>query len=155
MDYSDIMRMAETSNSLENFKNTQVVFFILALAAALCTYFLFLNPAKKKNYTGAAKWLHEFLDFKKSLLEAILKISYIFFAVYITLLAINMITVDAAAFFAILILGNVMLRVTYEAAMLLISIAKNTSEINSKMKNNAPVEKKEEKKESKKDKEEE
>lgn len=152
MDYSDMMKIMGTASQVEGARNTQIVFFILALAAALCTYFLFINPAKKKSYTGAAKWLHEFLDFKKSLLEAILKISYIFFAVYITLTAISFITTDATLFFATLIVGNVMLRVAYEAAMLLITIAKNTTEINNKMKNNAPAEKKAE---AKKEKEEE
>ena len=62
-------------------------------------------------------------------MEAILKISYIFFAVYITLTAISFITADATLFFATLIVGNVMLRVVYEAAMLLITIAKNTTHI--------------------------
>ena len=152
MDYSDMMKYVGTVGQVESARNTQIVFFILALAAALCTYFLFINPAKKKSYTGAAKWLHEFLDFKKSLLEAILKISYIFFAVYITLTAISFITTDATLFFATLIVGNVMLRVAYEAAMLLITIANNTTEINNKMKNNAPAEKKAE---AKKEKEEE
>jgi hypothetical protein len=107
--------------------------FVLAICGAIIIYFLFVN--NKQEYTNKfAAWLKEFLNFQTMLIEPIMKISYLFFAIYITILSFNLIPVNFLTFLFSLIFGNIIVRVIYEATMVMISIWKNTKEINSKMK---------------------
>ena len=109
------------------------VAFVLAILAAVGGYFFFVKP--KKDYPNKfVIWLREFLNFNELLIEPILKITYIFVTVYIVLTSFSLISYSFLAFIEYLLIGVVMVRVTYEAAMILISIWKNTKEINKKMK---------------------
>ena len=110
-----------------------IVAFILAVVGAFVVYFLFVKPEKKMDNKFLA-WLKEFLDFRSLVIEPILKISYIFFALLITLESFELIGTSFLAFLVFLIFGNLVARVAYEAGMLLFGIWKNTSEINKKTK---------------------
>ena len=109
-----------------------IVAFILAVVGAFVVYFLFVKPDKKMDNKFLA-WLKEFLDFRSLLIEPILKISYIFFALLITLESFELIGQSFLGFLVFLIFGNLVARVAYEAGMLLFGIWKNTSEINKKI----------------------
>ena len=54
-------------------------------------------------------------------------------AIYITLASFGFIGTSALAFFGMLILGNLGLRIVYELIMLTITLVDNTSEINKKL----------------------
>lgn len=110
-----------------------IIALVLAIIGAVLAYFLFVKP--EKNYPQKfVNWLRSFLNFNEMLIEPILKVTYIFLAIFITLTSFNLISVSFPYFLLYLILGNIVARVTYEAAMMMVGIWKNTKEINKKMK---------------------
>ena len=110
-----------------------IVAFILAIIGAILAYFLFVKP-EKKYPQKFVNWLRSFLNFNEMLIEPILKATYIFFAIFITLTSFNYISQSFLAFLLTLILGNLVIRVIYEWLMVMLGIWKNTKEINNKMK---------------------
>ena len=110
-----------------------IIAFVLAIIGAVLAYFLFVKP--EKNYPQKfVNWLRSFLNFNEMLIEPILKVTYIFFALFITLTSFNYISVSFLTFILMLTLGNLAVRVIYEASMMMVGIWKNTKEINKKMK---------------------
>ncbi len=110
-----------------------IVSLILAIIGAIIAYFLFVKP-EKKYPNKFVNWLRSFLNFNEMLIEPILKITYIFVTVYVVLTSFSLISYSFLSFLEYLVLGVLMVRVSYEAIMILISIWKNTKEINKKMK---------------------
>ena len=110
-----------------------IVAFILALVGAFLVYFLFVKTEKKFD-NKFLTWLKCFLDFQSMLIETILKIAYIFTALLITLESFGIIGTSFISFLILLIGGNIIARVAYEASMVLISIWQNTRDINKKLK---------------------
>ena len=110
-----------------------IVAFILAIVGAIIGYFLFVKP-EKKYPNKFVTWLRSFLNFNEMLIEPILKVTYMFLALFITLGSFELIGTSFLAFVLTLILGNLLIRVIYEASMMMVGIWKNTKEINRKMK---------------------
>ena len=110
-----------------------IVAFVLAIIGAVLAYFMFVKP--EKSYPNKfVNWLRSFLNFNEMLIEPILKVTYIFLALFITLGSFSLISVNFLSFLLTLILGNLAIRVIYEASMMMVGIWKNTKEINKKMK---------------------
>ncbi len=105
---------------------------ILALVGGILVYVLFLNKKNEKKFTGFVKWLYDFLSFKTLTIEMLLKVFYLIGAIFITLGSFAFIGTSALAFFGMLILGNLVLRVIYEGSLLVILIYKNVKELNEK-----------------------
>lgn len=109
-----------------------IIALILAFIGGIVAYILF---AKSKNhFTGFLGWLHKFVNFKVLVVEDIIKITYMILAIFLTLASFGFIAVNVLTFFGMLIIGNLVLRITYEMSILIIKICQNTSEINSKLK---------------------
>lgn len=106
----------------------------IAIIGAVLVYVLFLNPKSAKEYKGFVKYLYELLSFKKLLIELILKISYIFLAIFITISSFALIAESFALFLAYLILGNIVVRIIYECSLMFVLLYKNVCEINKKLK---------------------
>ena len=68
------------------------------------------------------------------LIEQILKISYLFFAIFITLGSFSLIGYSFIAFLLLLIVGNLVLRIIFELILMAVMIWKNTNDINKKLK---------------------
>ena len=111
-----------------------LIAFIVAIAASIVIYFVFMDKKEESKYTGFVKNLYDFLHFKINFIEAFLKIAYITTTLYVTITSFSLIKIDVALFFMTLILGNIIIRILYEAAFLLYNIYLNTKEINSKSK---------------------
>lgn len=110
-----------------------IIALVISLAGCFIIYFLFV----KKDVDTKSKfvlWLQEFLRFNKMLIEPILKIAYIFGALFITLGSFALIGTNFLAFLGMLVGGNLLLRIGYEFSMILIMLWKNTTEINKKVK---------------------
>lgn len=110
-----------------------IVAFILSIIGAILAYFMFVKP-EKKYPNKFVNWLRSFLNFQEMLIEPILKVTYIFLALLITLNSFSLISESFVGFLLVLVLGNLFVRVVYEASMMMVSIWKNTKEINKKMK---------------------
>ena len=111
-----------------------LIAIIVAIAASIVIYIVFMDKKEESKYTGFVKNLYDFLHFKINFIEAFLKIAYLTTTLYVTITSFSLIKVDVALFFMTLILGNIIIRILYEAAFLLYNIYLNTKEINSKLK---------------------
>ena len=120
-------------NTAENLGVWLIVSFILAVIGGLVLYFLFIKPDKKVENKALA-WFKEFFNFHKMLIEDLLKTTYIVLAIFITLYSFALIAVNFLAFILTITLGNVILRLVYEASLILIMIWKNTNDINKSLK---------------------
>lgn len=125
------------TNNVPNVGLGSLIWTIIALVVSLIgcfvIYFMFVRKdGKEKN--KYLVWIKSFLRFDKMLIESILKISYIFAALFITLGSFGLIGTSFLAFILTLTVGNLLARVIYEAALIKIMIWKNTTEIKSKLK---------------------
>lgn len=121
-------------NSLAGSTMWGIIAFIIAIAATVCLFVVFLNKNNEKKFSGFLGWLYNFLNFKVFTIELILKVTYVCLAIYLTLSSFALIGTSFMAFLICIIGGNIALRVTYELLMLLVSICTNVSEINKKLK---------------------
>ena len=110
-----------------------IVSLVLAIVGAILGYFMFVKP-EKKYPNKFVNWLRSFLNFNEMLIEPILKVTYMFLAILITLGSFELIGSSFVGFLLTLILGNLLIRVIYEASMMMVGIWKNTKEINNRMK---------------------
>lgn len=110
-----------------------VISFILAMVGGLLIYFLFLNKKNEGKFNGFIGWLYDFLSFKKMFMEALLKILYLIVALFITLSSFASIGTSFITFLLTLVVGNIVARLIYEFALLLLVICRNTTEINKKL----------------------
>ena len=110
-----------------------IVSLILGVIGGILTYFLFLTKKNDGKFKGFVKWLYEFLSFKKMCIEVILKIIYLILTIYITLSSFAF-TSSPAAFFGMLILGNLFIRILFEFSLLFLMMFNQVKEINDKMK---------------------
>lgn len=110
-----------------------LVSLILAIIGCFLVYFLFV-VRKEHPKQKFLSWLKEFLSFKKMLIESILKIAYLFFAIFITLGSFALISTSFLSFILMLVLGNIFTRICFEGILIMIMIWKNTAEINKKLK---------------------
>lgn len=120
-------------NILEGMGAWVIISLILAIIGCVLIYVLFLNNDNKYP-NKFVTWLKSFLNFEKFAIETILKITYLFFAIFITLSSFALIPVNFVSFLALLIFGNIAIRISYEFLIIIVMIWKNTSEINKKIK---------------------
>ena len=131
-EYYDMM---DSGFGVSNSSTTwMIVAFILAVVGGILTYFLFLKKDNENKFTGFVNYLYEFLSFKKMWLETRLKVSYLILTIYITLMSFELISKSFIAFLLTLVFGNIILRVVYELSLILLTICRNTTEINKKLK---------------------
>jgi len=110
-----------------------IIALVLSLVGCFVIYFLFVRKDVKSK-SKFVLWLQEFLRFNKMLIEPIIKITYIFGALFLTLGSFALIGTSFVGFLGMLIGGNIALRVVYEASIMLVMLWKNTTEINKKLK---------------------
>lgn len=138
MSYSDLLGAAAASSSKSSAysvgasSNNSWMMWV-ALIAAIVIFFFFLAKKNEGKFTGVLGWIYEYLSFDKMLAEALLKITYIFLAIWITLESFTMIGISFLLFLLYLVGGNVLIRVIYEISIVLLKVCRNTTEINKKM----------------------
>ncbi|MBP1587952.1 MAG: hypothetical protein ILO53_06090 [Clostridia bacterium] len=110
------------------------IFFSLTAAAVAVLFLLLIMPEKKrKRQNKFFGFISDFLNFKKSYIEKLLKAFYIFTTVFSILMGLVEIWFDfVGGFFAILI-APFALRVVYELVMLLVKHVRNTQDIRDKL----------------------
>ena len=129
--------LGETTNTVNKVAGTAVwtvIAFIIAIAAGIMIYFMFVKD--NKPVSENLQKLKDLLDFKTMLIEPILKIVYIIATVFIILFSFGLISLNFVSFLMVLILGPIAIRIVYELMMINIMIWKNTKEINNNIKAN-------------------
>ena len=102
-----------------------IIALILAIIGGVLVYFLFIKGKDLKLSAGLQK-LRDLLDFKIMLIEPILKILYLVITLFIMLSSFSLITVNFIGFLLMFILGPIVVRIIYEASIMLVMIWKNT-----------------------------
>ena len=111
-----------------------IISAVIAIAGTVCVFVLFLPKKNENKFKGFLGWLYDFLQFKKLIIEVVLKATYIGLAIFITLGSFALIGSSFLSFILMLTLGNLTLRIVYELSILFVKICNNVSEINKKMK---------------------
>ena len=127
--------LGETTNTVNKVAGTAVwtvIAFIIAIAAGIMIYFMFVKD--NKPVSEKLQKLKDLLDFKTMLIEPILKIVYIIATVFIILFSFGLISLNFVSFLMVLTLGPIAIRIVYELMMINIMIWKNTKEINDNIK---------------------
>ena len=110
-----------------------VILFLIALVGGICAHLMFVKSDEEPKDQRLLK-LKEFLSFKKMIIEGLLKASYIIFALFITLYSFQiMVGTSFITGLMLLILLNIMLRIGYEASLIVLLIWRNTSDISKKL----------------------
>lgn len=128
MGYYDYTSLEQTVNTVKYTAMWTVVSLILAIIGGILVYFLFIKGKDLKLSDGLNK-LRDLLDFKIMLIEPILKILYLVMTIFVILISFNFITINFLTFLLTLILGPVIVRIIYEASLMLVMIWKNTKVI--------------------------
>lgn len=110
-----------------------IIALVVSIIGCFLVYFLFVKKDVKSK-KPIVKWLKDFLNFDKMLIEPILKIAYIFAALFITLGSFAIIGQSFLTFLLTIIFGNIGARILYELALINVMIWKNTTEIKNKVK---------------------
>ncbi len=110
-----------------------IIALVLSLVGCFVIYFLFVRKDVKSK-SKFVLWLQEFLRFNKMLIEPIIKIAYIFGALFLTLGSFALISTSFVSFLLTITVGNILLRIAYEFSMILVMLWKNTNDINKKLK---------------------
>ena len=116
-----------------------MVLLVVAVVALIIAIVLLVTVVeRKKAFKGRfMNWLREYLNFRSILISGIIKFVYLFLAVFLTLFSIvimflgrdEMVLPMIGIGFAILVFGNVFLRIMLEMSMALIVVWENTSDI--------------------------
>ena len=130
---NNINNLLDSSSSVVGASVWIIISLILAIIGGILIYFLFLNKKNEGKFNGFVGWLYDFLSFKKMFMEALLKIIYLIVALFITLSSFASIGTNFIAFLLTLIVGNIIARLIYEFALILLIICRNTTEINKKL----------------------
>ena len=109
-----------------------IVAFILAIILLVT-----IVERKKAPRGKFLKWLREYLNFRSILISGIIKFVYLFFAVFLTIMSVvvmcqgrdEMVLPMIGIGFAMMIFGNIFLRIMLELTMALIVVWENTSDI--------------------------
>ena len=103
----------QTVSNFNNLTMWLIVSLVLAIIGGAVLYFLFIKPDKKID-NKYLSWFKEFFNFRKMLIEDLLKVTYLIGAIFITLYSLALIATNFLGFILFLVLGNVLLRVVYE-----------------------------------------
>lgn len=123
-----------TTASSTNATVALIVALVCAIVGSILVFVLFLRKDNESKYTGFVKWLYNFLQFNTLTIDIILRFTYLFLAIFISVLAIATIGSGFLSSLLILVIGNLILRVCYEFSMLVILIHRNVRELNEKTK---------------------
>lgn len=126
-----------TDTSTGSFTATEVwiiISCILAVIGGVALYVMYLSPSNEKNFKGELIKVHQFFNFKITIIQPILKVLYLISAIAVTLGAFAYIGSNFFKFLFILLAGNIGLRITFEVLLLLMTLTKDVHEINKKTK---------------------
>ena len=108
-----------------------ILALIVIIAGGLALYFLFVR--KPNHYQGAAAKLHDALTFRTFYTEKLLRALYCITVVAILVSSVVLLFSNFFGALLVFISGNLIARIVYEFALLLLVLCRNAQEINRKM----------------------
>ena len=122
----------------------EIIALVLSIVGAILVYVLFLTKKNEGKFKGFWAWLYSALKFDKMMIEVILKVLYIFSALFVTLGSFGLIPISFLSFLLVLVVGNLITRIMYELFLVVLIICRNTTDISKKLDKKELVDKKEE-----------
>ncbi len=122
-----------TSYGMNGVQVWLLISLVVAIIGGVLGYLLFVKQNKKID-NKYLSWFRQFLDYRKMLIEDLLKVLYMITAIYITLSSFAYIGSDFLMFILTLVLGNLICRLAFEGCLVIIMIWKNTDQINRNLK---------------------
>lgn len=110
-----------------------IIAAVIAVIGGVVLYFTFLRKSNDGKFKGFLGWMYDFLTFKKMLIENVLRILYLIFALFITLASFG--AGSFLGFLIVIIAGNLLVRIVYEFSLIMLVICRNTTDINTKLGN--------------------
>ena len=104
---------------------------LVIVAGGLALYFLFVR--KPNHYQGAVARLHDALSFRTFYTEKLLRALYCIAVVSIVVSSVILLFSNFFGALLVFIAGNLIARIVFEFALLLLVLCRNTQEINRKM----------------------
>lgn len=139
---SSLNSVSKAADSMAVLGIWSIIALIVAIVGGIALYFTFLSKKNEGKFTGFLGWLYETLSFKNMVVETLLKITYLVAAIFVTLFSLGLIAVNIISAVALLIFGNLIIRITYEFMLIQIITCRNTTDINSKLRKAEKEEKK-------------
>jgi len=125
------------SNTTPSFSISEVwviVSVLLAVIGGIVLYNTYFSKSNEDKFTGIKKVLYDFVNFKFTIIEPIFKVLYLIVAIALTLSSLSLITTNFFKFIAVIVFGNIVVRLAFELLLLTLKLMKDVSEINKKMK---------------------
>ena len=125
------------SNATPSFSISEVwviVSVLLAVIGGIVLYNTYFSKSNEDKFTGIKKVLYDFVNFKFTIIEPIFKVLYLIIAIALTLSSLSLITTNFFKFIAVIVFGNIVIRLAFELLLLTLKMMKDVSEINQKMK---------------------
>lgn len=108
-----------------------IIAAIVIIAGGLALYFLFVR--KPNRFQGTAAKLHDALNFRTFYTEKLIRALYCITVVGIVIYSVALLFSHFFTALLLFVLGNLVARIVYEYALLLLVLCRNTQEINRKM----------------------
>lgn len=108
-----------------------IIAAIIIIAGGLALYFLFVR--KPNRFQGTAAKLHDALNFRTFYTEKLIRALYCITVVGIVIYSVALLFSHFFTALLLFVLGNLVARIVYEYALLLLVLCRNTQEINRKM----------------------
>lgn len=124
------------NNTTKSFSVSEVWVIVSVLLAVIGGIFLYVNyfsKDKEKEYKGLKKVLYDFINFKFTIIEPILRVLYLIIAIALTLSSLSLITSNFFIFIALIVFGNLIVRMIFELLLLTLKLFKDVSSINEKI----------------------
>jgi len=134
---TDTIVNSTISNGTPSFSISEVwiiVSVLLAVIGGIILYNTYFSKSNKDKFTGIKKVLYDFVNFKFTIIEPIFKVLYLIVAIALTLSSLSLITTNFFEFIAVIVFGNIIVRLAFELLLLTLKMMKDVSEINMKLK---------------------
>ena len=123
-----------------------IIATILAIIATVAAFILVVPESKREKLGRFGKFLHDAFNFKFLIVEKVLQALYIFFTAYVILCGFFMLFMAPETWYGgrqwlggygllLMVLGPIVIRMSYELLMMVILLVKNVISINRKLKN--------------------
>lgn len=125
--------LSSASSTLDSMSTLSIVAAVVGICGAITLVCTVLNKKNQGKAKGALGMLYDTFTFRKMWLREILEITYLMATIYITIMSFGMIQLSWKLFFVMLIGGNLLLRMGYEASLMFVGMYENLKAMNMKM----------------------
>lgn len=115
-----------------------IVAMVVAICGAITLFFTFLTKNNEGKFTGFVGMLYDTFTFKKFWLKPLLKVTYLMAAIYTTISSFGYLSIEKVGWkmwLETLIVGNIVIRMLYEAGIMFVGMYENSKEIKEKLPN--------------------